>query len=406
MDATDIRSCYDVNESEGQRTTLLILNGRPPSSNDIAASPGLACLIVVLRRIYAHLLGHPGASPFLNWVKSSEQENPILRVAWHPFGDYPEEIERATMSMNNLAKELASKGFSPDESFYTLCESSLMKRTFWAHQGVRVVSPPAQANMDSQDAAGTYLQATLLEFHPAQKPGQTLQSFADELFEATTARPPIIRILYHSDASQPIEFNGLRSFAPTADGNSSAAAREEKYLLLAVVRLNDANHKNDYVRTYSVYGSNIIAEYEPPSFMAHRWSVKDAPSHHMLIYGLKESGPDDETDFTNLPEIATYPIFQGEPARIRRIDDRLKSLFPRRAPEAESTTTDTELPGDSRQSVPEYRDRRIAFNGLYIRKSAYNVKENSPGYGSDRRYKEEEPPSAGSAHGTEIKEWT
>ncbi|KAF5571348.1 hypothetical protein FPHYL_524 [Fusarium phyllophilum] len=403
MDFNDIRSCHDVS-GHGQSTVLAILNGRPPSSRDVAARPGLACLIVVLRRIYSHLLGHPGAAPFLDWVKSSEQDNPILRVAWHPFGDYPEEIERATTSMNNLVEEPISKGFSPDESFYTLCESSLMKRTFWAHQGIRVVRPPSQANMGSQDAAGTYLHADLLEFDPSQMPGQTLQGFADELFEETTARPPIIRILYHSDASQPIDFVGLRSFAPPVDGNSSTAAREEKYLLLAVVRLNDANIKNDYVRTYSIYGPNIIAEYEPPSFMAHRWSVEDSPNHYMLIYGIQESWPDDQTDFASLPEIATYPIPQSAPTRIREIDDYLKSLVAPQVPETESATTDNELPGDSHQSVPEYRDRRIAFNGLYIRKAAWNVKENSPGYGSDRRYMEE-PASAGSADGTEIREW-
>ncbi|EWG45980.1 hypothetical protein FVEG_06607 [Fusarium verticillioides 7600] len=384
MDATDIRSCYDVNKSQGQRTTLLILNGRPPSSNDIAASPGLACLIVVLRRIYAHLLGHPGATTFLNWVKSSEQENPILRVAWHPFGDYPEEIERATMSMNNLAKELASKGFSPDESFYTLCESSLMKRTFWAHQGVRVVSPPAQANMDSQDAAGTYLQATLLEFHPAQKPGQTLQSFADEFFEATTARPPIIRTLYHSDPSQPIDFNSLRSFVPPVHGNSSIDGREKKYLLLAVVRLNDTNHKNDYVRTYSIYGPNMIAEYEPPSFMAHRWSVREGPAKYMLIHGLHEQRTNGQTDFASFPEIVPYHVSQEDASFLRTIDDSLKRAA--RASEAKSKTTDTKLAGVSQQ--PEYKDPRIIVGGLYRPKLAWNVKKNSPGYGSDRLFRE------------------
>ncbi|KAF5600428.1 hypothetical protein FPANT_2443 [Fusarium pseudoanthophilum] len=386
MDATDIRSCHDVN-GHGRETALFILNGRPPSSKDISASPGLACLVVVLRRIYAHLLCHPGAAPFLNWVKSSEQENPILRVAWHPFGDYPEEIERATMSMNNLVKELASKGFSPDESFNTLCESSLMKKTFWAHQGIRVVRPPA--NMGSQDMAGSYLHADLLDFHPTQKPGQTLQSFVDGFFNETTARPPIIRILYHSDAIQPIDFNSLRGFAPPVDGNSTIDGREKKYLLLAVVRLNDANHENDYVRTYSVHGPNIIAEYEPPSFMAHRWSVMDAPVKYMLIYGLHELWSAAVIEMAGCPEISTYPISRAELTYARHIDDRFKVLMQSlEAPESESATTDTELDGGSRQFVPEYKDHRIDSRGFYNPKSALDVKENSPGYGSDRPYKE------------------
>ncbi|KAF4414968.1 hypothetical protein FACUT_13802 [Fusarium acutatum] len=343
MDFNDIRSCHDV-KGHGQRTALAILNGRPPSSKDIAANPGLACLIV--------------------------SQNPILRVAWHPFGDEPEEIERATISMDSLIEELASQGFSPEDSLYSLCESSLMRRTFWAHRGIRVVRPPAQANVGSQDAAGSYLHAGLLEFHPAQRPGQTLQSFADEFFEATTARPPIVRILYHSDQKQPIDFNDLRSSHPpvsTGDASSSTAVREKKYVLLAIVRLNGTKTKNDYVGTYSINGHNIIVEYEPPTFMAHRWSVRDAPFKYMLIYGLHESWSNNRTDFASLPEIATYPVSQGDVSFLGGVHDDLMGLMlALKAPEAESAAT----AGDTQQS------------------SAWNVKENSPGYGSDRRYKE------------------
>ncbi|KAF5663339.1 hypothetical protein FDENT_13167 [Fusarium denticulatum] len=382
MDAYDIRSCHDV-KGHGCRTAATILKGRPPSSKDIATSPGIACLIVVLRRVYAFLLYHPGALPFLDWVKSSERENPILRVAWHSFGDEPDEIEQATMSMAQLIEDLSSKGFSPDEAFYTLCESSLMKNTFWSHQGMRVVRPPTQGNMGSQDAAGSYLHADLLEFRPAQKPGQTLQGFADEFFEATTARPPIIRVLYHSDANQPIDFNDLRSFAPPVDGNSSTIVTE-KYVVLAVVCLNDTNNKSDYVRTYSIYGPNDIAEYEPPSFMAHRWSVRDAPASYMLIYGLYEQRSNDLTDFASLPEIATHPVSQEHISFLRHVDDCLEpAVLALRASEAESATTNT----NSQQSGPEYKDPRIGSDGLYFSKLAWDIKENSPGYASDRPFR-------------------
>ncbi|KAG5795236.1 hypothetical protein H9Q69_005698 [Fusarium xylarioides] len=292
-----------------------------------------------------------------------------MRVAWHPFGDEPEEVEQATMSMKNLVKELASKGFSPDESFYTLCESSLMERTL------------------CQDAGGSYLHAELLEFHRAQKPEQTLQSFADELFETTTARYSIIRILYYSDAKQPID-NCLRSFVPqlsSEDASSSTPVRVKKYALLVRVRLNDANHKNDYVRTYSFHGPNIIAEYEPPSFMAHRWSIRDAPVKYMLIYGLHESWSNDPTNFACHPEVATHPISQDQIPHIRGVFDDFKEIMAAlRASETESESTDTNLAGDSQQSVPEYKDRRILLDGLYRPKHAWEVKESSPGYGSDR----------------------
>ncbi|CVL13873.1 uncharacterized protein FPRN_09965 [Fusarium proliferatum] len=387
MDELDIRTLHDI-KGHGRNTACSILTGRPPSSKDIAASPGLACLIVVLRHIYAHLLRHPGALPFLDWLKSSEKENPILRVAWHPFGDEPEEVDQATKAVKKLIEELSSKGFSPDEAFYTLCESSLMRNTLWSHPSIRVVLPPAQANMGSQNSAGSYLHADMLEFHPAQKPGQSLQSFADELFETTTARPPIIRILYHSDEKQPIDLNGLRSFRPPASSEDTAF-RVKKYMLLTIVRLNDTSHKNDYVRAYSILGPNFIAEYEPPSFMAHRWSVKDAPVKYILIYGLHESQSNDLTDFDSLPEIATYRIAQEDVARIRRVDDYLNSLRPgQQTPGADSTTSGTNVAGGSEHSVPEYKDRRISSLGLYFPKSAWNVKENSPGYGSDRPYRE------------------
>ncbi|KAF5719403.1 hypothetical protein FGLOB1_1184 [Fusarium globosum] len=382
MDATDIRTHHDVT-GRAQRTAIAILNGRPPSS---PTSPGLASLVVVLRVIYAYLLTHPGALPFLDWVKSEEKQNPILRAAWHPFGDEPEEIKLATRSMNEWVEDLRSKGFSPDESFYTLCESSLMKNTFWSHPGIRVVRPPAQ--VESSNSAGSYLHADLLEFNPAQKPGQTLQAFADDLFETTTAGPPIIRILYHSDGKQPIDFKDLRSFRPPISSDTTHGI-QKTYMVLAIVRLNDNSHKNDYVRTYSIDGPNFIAEYEPPSFMAHRWSVKDAPVKYMLIYGLHESQSNDLTDFDSLPEIATYRIAQEDVARIRGVDDYLNSLRPgQQTPGADSTTSGTNLAGGSEHSVPEYKDRRISSLGLYFPKKAWNVKENSPGYGSDRPYRE------------------
>jgi len=381
MDATDIRIHHDV-KGRGQRTAIAILNGRPPSS---PTSPGLASLIVVLRIIYAYLLTRPGALPFLDWLKSSEKENPILRAAWHPFGDEPEEIEQATRSMSKWVEDLRSKGFSPDESFYTLCESSLMKNTFWSHPGIRVVCPPTQ--MERSNPAGSYLHADLLEFHPARKPGQTLQAFADDLFETTTARPPIIRILYHSDEKQPIDFNGLRSFRPPVS-SGAAPGIEKKYMVLAIVRLNDNSHKNDYVRTYSILVFNFIAEYEPPSFMAHRWSVKDAPAKYMLIYGLHESQSDDRTDCSLFPEVATFDIAQKDLVLIRRVDDCLNSLMPgQQTPEADSTTSGANLARHSELSVTEYKDPRISSRGLYCAKLAWNVKENSPGYGSDRPWK-------------------
>ncbi|KAF5585753.1 uncharacterized protein FSUBG_12342 [Fusarium subglutinans] len=310
----------------------------------------------------------------------------------YPFGDMPDEVEQATVSMKKLATELASNGFSSDESFYTLCESSLMKNTFWSHPGMRVVRPRTQSSVGNQDIVGSYLHADLLEFHPAQTPGQTLQSFADELFEATTARPPIIRILYHSDESQPIDFNSLRSFVPLVssdDAGLSAAGREKKYVVLAVVRLNDSNNKHDYVRTYMNYGPEIIGEYEPPSFMAHRWSVRDAPAKYMLIYGLHEQRSNDPTDSARFPEVGTYPISQEDLSLYRIVDlDLKRAILALKASEAESTTTDTKLFGDSHQSNPEYKDPRIKLDGLYRPKRAWYVKENSPGYGSDRPFKE------------------
>ncbi|CZR40744.1 uncharacterized protein FPRO_10332 [Fusarium proliferatum ET1] len=389
MDATDIRTHHDVTGraqraaiaaflNRGQRTAIAILNGRPPSS---ATSPGLASLIVVLRVIYAYLLTQPGALPFLDWVKSEEKQNTILRAAWHPFGDEPEEIKLATRSMNKWVEDLRSKGFSPNESFYTLCESSLMKNTFWSHPGIRVVRPPAQ--VESSNAAGSYLHADLLEFRPAQKPGQTLQAFADDLFETTTARPPIIRLLYHSDEKQPIDFKDLRSFRPPVSSDA-AHGMQKTYMVLAIVRLNDKSHKNDYVRTYSIDGPNLIAEYEPPSFMAHRWSVRDAPVKYMLIYGLHESWSHNLPDLASLPEIATYPVSKAQISFLRGVHDDLKGMLTLKAAEADSAAA----AGDTQQSETEYKDSRISSDGTYFRKAAWKVKENSPGYGSDRPYRE------------------
>ncbi|KAL9565732.1 hypothetical protein ACKAV7_009914 [Fusarium commune] len=271
----------------------------------IAASPGLAYLIVVLRRIYVHLFLGYGPLTSLGRLSSSEQDDPILHIAWHPFSDGPKRIEHTTIAMKEVVDELP---------FKRLALPRLLDRTVQTEKGTRYST---DKDPDSD----------LLEFHSAQKLGQSLQSSIEEYPGAAAfLNPPVLSILYHSDTKQGIDINGLRTFHHMAPGQSnprSFSAKETKYVLLAVVRLSDAKR----------------------------------------LCGL--------TDVIACAELATCPVSpvsQDDMDLLLGVGDHLSPLiWALKGPKAESA-----LPGttEAEQPVSEYKDPRIFSVGSYNSKSA------------------------------------
>ncbi|RKL48327.1 hypothetical protein BFJ70_g2685 [Fusarium oxysporum] len=336
----DIRDLYDINGPHAD-IVAAILEGRPPKFRSDDAQPGFDCLIVVLRRIYSHvMLGTP-----LDWLAASEKENPVLRLAWHTFGDEEEEFEDAVRLRQDVLDALPSKGINPGASFEELCNSSLMNKTFWSQDEFRItdVLYCMETLQEVDGSPDEIADASLLELDRSQNPGLLLQEVVDKSFGVITkkgkqvmCRPNVagvVRLLYQPDTDdmQRLDINGLRSFSlplwqqdMDVDDACFYEVGRTEYCLLAVVKLNDGKHQGDKVRTYGIQGSNIVAEQEPREIVDHGWSLKFA-GRYMLFYGPQTmENPGDPTRF---PEI-TGPVVSDEDAELLKgVGEHLKGLM-------------------------------------------------------------------------------
>ncbi|KAF4415662.1 hypothetical protein FACUT_13222 [Fusarium acutatum] len=73
----------------------------------------------------------------LNWLAASENENPVLRLAWHTVGDGVQEVNDAVHSRQGV-NALPLMRLDPGASFEELCKSSLMNKTFWSQDEFRL----------------------------------------------------------------------------------------------------------------------------------------------------------------------------------------------------------------------------------------------------------------------------
>ncbi|RKL47055.1 hypothetical protein BFJ72_g2792 [Fusarium proliferatum] len=321
-----------------------ILEGRPPHFEPQDARSGFDCLIVVLRRIYSHVM--LDLVPLPAWKGASEEENPILRLAWHLFGDEQTQREDAKRARHEVFGILDKKRISHKSSFEQLCTSSLMNKTFWSQDEFRLtdilycIDTGAVADGSHDDIART----GLLELNHVETPGRTLQEVVDNSFGVITHKekqilsrpndPWVVRVVYTPDSnvSNRFDLKDLRTLhLPIWEQDeedpdiSYVIVGKNEYFLLAVVRLRDDRHPVEYVRTYGIHGSNIVGERQPPSIFNNEWSVRDGHGKYMLFYGfqtMKNAG-----DPRRFPEVAPPPLTKQDAQRISGIDRHLKDLW-------------------------------------------------------------------------------
>ncbi|KAM0246506.1 hypothetical protein ACHAP5_004628 [Fusarium lateritium] len=266
---------------------------------------GLDCLIVVLRRIYSHcMLGDESvASP--QWMMTAEQSNPILSHAWHKFGQTPEEMEEGFEERKQVFDKLRDQDLHPSSPFENLCHSEMMNCTFWAQDALRLVDHlyEMKTGEEAEVQPDEIARMSLLELDHVKYPDMTLEDAVNKAFgvidlqEPVLARPThpwVIRVHYHSHAEEErrLRLKDLRYLQlPVWEQDMTrpeVCCFEEvgmtTYNLMAIVRLRDTAHPNDFVRTYSSHGFNIIPEYEPSAFMEKGWRLTDPSARYMLFY--------------------------------------------------------------------------------------------------------------------------
>ncbi|KAF4944726.1 hypothetical protein FGADI_12501 [Fusarium gaditjirri] len=339
----DIRNHHDLH---GPNIDIVaaILEGRPPHFGHDEARPGFDCLIVVLRRIYSHVM--LDLVPLPAWIQASEEENPILRLAWHLFGDETAQREDAKKARNEVFKLLPSKHLSLNSSFVELCNSSLMNKTFWSQDEFRLtdilycIETGAAADGSPDDIAST----SLLELNHVESPGRTLQEVVDKSFGVITRMekkvmsrpndPWVVRVAYTPDPDDANRFdlNKLRTLhlpiwkLDEQDPDISyVTVGKHEYFLLAVIRVKDDKYTEEYVRTYASDGPNIVGEREPPSIINNDWSIRDRHGKYMLFYGIQTMR--NVGDPRRHPEVTPPVLTDRDAERISTIDRHLQNLW-------------------------------------------------------------------------------
>ncbi|KAF5600426.1 hypothetical protein FPANT_2441 [Fusarium pseudoanthophilum] len=337
----DIRNRYNIRGPQAD-IVAAILEGRPPQFSSRDARPGFDCLIVVLRRIFSHIM--LGPVPAIDWLADSEKENPILRYAWGLFGDETE-VESANRARHQVFDELHSKGLDNQGSFEELCNSSLMNKTFWSQSEFRLTGyhvdidtrKPVEVSHD--ELADT----SLVKLNHVDHPGRRLHEAVNGSFGVKTKNekklllqphnPRIVRLMYTPSPNETIRFGydmlrhlevPIIEFHPN-DPEAGVIKGWIRYSLLAVVRLRDEQHPTEFVRTYGDRGENLIGEREPPSIVDNCWSINDQHGKYMMFYGVMTDGHD--LPNAQFPEVSLPSLTEDDVKMMKRMECYLDSLL-------------------------------------------------------------------------------
>ncbi|KAM0542121.1 hypothetical protein ACHAPJ_012946 [Fusarium lateritium] len=243
---------------------------------------GLECMVVVLRRIFKHILTTPNALSVNNWMNTAEENNPILRHAWHLFGDSKEELTEARALAYAGLIEAFGDHMEPSEIFFEqLCWSSLMNETFWSQVEFSLFRPPVFLDTWEmvEQTPDEATDANMLEFDRSDHPEATLQDFVSSKFGVINQilyrprEPIVIRLLYRTSGLGGHRFDSLRQFfVPVIPGEDDRKSQSH-YSVIAVVKMRMTTTSPDSVRTYPVEGSTV----EDP-----------LSGDYMFFYGLRK----------------------------------------------------------------------------------------------------------------------
>ncbi|EKJ75742.1 hypothetical protein FPSE_03922 [Fusarium pseudograminearum CS3096] len=302
MESSDIRDRYDFDGKDMHIATAR-LDTYPPLWKGSKTSSGIDCLIVVIRRIYSCYVIDTDFKDAVHWVAMAEKQNPILRHAWHVFGNSPDNVARTTEDRKSLEKVLNSLGITPQASFKDICGSSMMNKTFWSHDWFRLSHPPfdTATGKPIDLSPDEIAKLSTLELDLCKSPDDRLQEVVDKAFGIRTlggvevglipSAPWVVRVLYRVPKMdriptiQHLKTMEVPIWTKCLD-RSDLCFRESGrnlYYLMAVVRMR-RDGRSDLVRTYNPTGSNVLFNYTSKYIMSDQWSVVEGDRTYMLFY--------------------------------------------------------------------------------------------------------------------------
>ncbi|KAJ4135190.1 hypothetical protein NW768_004811 [Fusarium equiseti] len=299
MESSDIRQVYDFERDVKAAATRLA--NYPPLWEGVQWSTGIDCLIVVLRHVYCNGFMSPDLAKEIEWYEQSEAKIPILRHAWHMFGQEAAEVAKATEDREKVHEVLLSLGILPFESFKDICDSSLMNETLWSQDICRLSHPPVDPTTgdDIPLSANEIAELSKLEFEPEVR-GACIQDVVDKAFGHQEWKgrhmfivphdPLIVRVLYQADN----KLCDSVSIKPVKTLKLPVWVQKEgvEYVCLEEV------DRIDYF--LMAVGQRAIVQI---LFGLIRLTAKtDAPCNYMLFYSYQPEGVGN-IDVTDLPEV-------------------------------------------------------------------------------------------------------
>ncbi|KAM5508950.1 hypothetical protein FOXYSP1_11916 [Fusarium oxysporum f. sp. phaseoli] len=308
LDDGDIRKEYRLTGRDGD-VVASILETRPPRCIAPVKTCGFSCIVTVLRRINSHMMLAPnGVLNSQSW-RQAEANNPFISHSWQMFGPERDTRKLSQYSLDDVRKRLCRLDIDISSSFHRLCTSSLMNETYWSRDEMRLLEP--KVCLKSWKLVGEdpkkIAESSVVRLDLVQYPGITLQRAVEDSLGVLhrdgepslcrPGRPCIVRILLNTGTENQLPFDALRSFQLPVWNETGKrempfeTTETARYVILAVVRMEDGEHGRDQVRIYASQGPDIVPEYEDVPYMSTDWSVEDKiQTSYMLFYGTAPAG--------------------------------------------------------------------------------------------------------------------
>lgn len=199
--------------------------------------------------------------------------------------------------------------------FLNLIGSELMLKTIWSTDR-QLLLAPTDLPQSLEDRPVEAAKLSLLRFNATrQPPNLTLAEFVEAELGRILAkrdeswvslRPSFIRILYQSEASNPLSFESLCQFRVPARMDS-LGVYGCRYLLMASVRLRTPDSPREYVRTCSKYGGGLNYVRPAKSFVDIDWSLEDEGGYSYILFYKLSMDEDGRLVPSELPQEPVDP---------------------------------------------------------------------------------------------------
>ncbi|KAF4440359.1 hypothetical protein F53441_12307 [Fusarium austroafricanum] len=280
----------------------------PPNTAQLptaASHMGLDCLVMLIRKFYAHL---PNVFMYKNDENiKCEKRNPILGLAWVKI---PQDCNTQVVAEWQNAKNTILTSFggasqsASEKSFETLFNSDLLHETIWYRYQFQLYkawlvssSTPGYSWDELELTSREMFNESLIIIDRNKTPDESFQKCINDQFgyrrlnDGTQVvcvgqSPAFIRIRYTTNQDlDPIPFSSIKNvYIPIIELQGSTPTVSKKkhlYTLIAVVWLD-----SDLMRTYTPLGCNITPSPLNAIFGSNEWSLEDRAQRNFMLFYL------------------------------------------------------------------------------------------------------------------------